>query len=286
MRTPRFHVSAWKAGTAPLSGEPIGQFFQSFPVHFPVAKGEAMKTGIQISSLKPLLTSASQVHQAFEKISAMGCRYVQLQWIDPSVPMEDIAQALQDTGLVSVSVQEIYDTFLQNPDYYLRLNQLTGGTWLCISRVPARLRLRQGLAEFAETFRRLGDTVQALGQKLCFHPVASDLTSVDGLIPADYLLEKMPELTLCADLYHVNRSGYNVPEWLRERKGRICMVHFKDGLGSRLVPAGQGDIDWTGAVQASADAGAHYAFVEQETWDRDPFDCLQEALSWLNCQVR
>ena len=194
MRTPRFHVSAWKAGTAPLSGEPIGQFFQSFPVHFPVAKGEAMKTGIQISSLKPLLTSASQVHQAFEKISAMGCRYVQLQWIDSSVPMEDIAQALQDTGLVSVSVQEIHDTFLQNPDYYLRLNQLTGGTWLCISRVPARLRSRQGLAEFVETFRRLEDTLHAPGQKLCFHPVASDLTPVDGLIPADYLLEKMPEI--------------------------------------------------------------------------------------------
>ena len=62
------------------------------------------------------------------------------------------------------------------------------------------------------------------------------------------------------------------------------MVHFKDSRDGHLVPAGQGDTPWEGVAQACRDAGVEYAFVEQETWDGDPFQCLQEALGWLKQQ--
>jgi hypothetical protein len=42
-----------------------------------------------------------------------------------------------------------------------------------------------------------------LGQKLCFHPVSTDFTAVPGMNAVEYLLEHMPELTLCLDLYHL-----------------------------------------------------------------------------------
>ena len=63
------------------------------------------------------------------------------------------------------------------------------------------------------------------------------------------------------------------------------MVHFKDFRGDELVPAGQGEIDWRPAIDACLETDVAYGFVEQETWNRDPFGCMNEALSWLNGQL-
>ena len=57
--------------------------------------GKPMKIGIQVSSLKPLLLDAAQVKAAFAKLRDLGCGVVQLQWIDPSVPPEVIAEAAE-----------------------------------------------------------------------------------------------------------------------------------------------------------------------------------------------
>lgn len=94
-------------------------------------------------------------------------------------------------------------------------------------------------------------------------------------------MEHMPELEICLDLYHLNRNCTDMPNFIRRYGNRICMVHFKDALGDSLVPAGQGDTNWNGVVSACLEAAVAYAFVEQEKWDRDPYDCLAEALCWL-----
>ena len=132
-----------------------------------------MQTGIQISSLKPLLTSEDQVRAAFLKAAGLGCFLVQLQWIDPSVPLEAIADALAAAGLRSVSVQDLYESVQENPAYYLRLNALTGGRWLCVSRVPERLKSAEGLSQFVQELTALTEAAKQYGQRVCFHPISS-----------------------------------------------------------------------------------------------------------------
>lgn len=243
-----------------------------------------MKIGIQVSSLKPLLLTEEQVCQAFCKMKALGCNVVQLQWIDPSVSIESIAQALRDNGIDSVSVQDFYESVLQNFEYYTQLNSATGSTWLCVSRIPDRLKSLHGLDDYIEELRDMQKKLDSLGQKLCFHPVSADFTAVPGVNAVEYLLEHMPELTLCLDLYHLNRNCSDMPAFIRRWGNRICMVHFKDAIGDTLVPAGQGDTNWNGVVEACIDADIAYAFVEQERWDKEPYDCLSEAMDWLNRQ--
>ena len=81
-----------------------------------------MKNGIQVSSLKPLLLTTEQVQDAFTKMKALGCNVVQLQWIDPSVPVEQIARILLETEITSVSVQDFYDLVVENFHYYTALS--------------------------------------------------------------------------------------------------------------------------------------------------------------------
>ena len=244
-----------------------------------------MKIGIQVSSLKPLLLTKEQVHDAFSRMKALGCDVVQTQWVDFSVPVDCIAASAREFSVESVSVQDFYDTVCSRFDYYTALNAATGGTWLCVSRIPERLKYPEGLALYIAELRAMQEKLTPLGQKICFHPVTGDFTAVPGMNAVEYLLEYMPELSLCLDLYHLNRNCSDMPGFIRRYGSRICMVHFKDAVGDVLVPAGQGDTDWTGVVQACMDAGVPYAFVEQEKWDRDPYDCMKEAMDWLAQQM-
>lgn len=243
-----------------------------------------MELGIQVSSLKPLLNTPEQVDQVFARMAQMGCRWVQLQWIDPAVSPEDIAAALNRRGLRSVSVQDFCTSIRETLEYYVNLNQRTGGRWLCVSRIPEEYKSPQELAAFAREMEALNEKISPLGQQVCFHPVTADFQAVPGLDAVEFLLEKLPWMPLCLDLYHLNRCCGDMPGYIRRHAGRICMVHFKDSRDGHLVPAGQGDTPWEGVAQACRDAGVEYAFVEQETWDGDPFQCLQEALGWLKQQ--
>lgn len=245
-----------------------------------------MKIGIQVSSLKPLLLTSEQVFEAYAKMKALGSDVVQTQWVDFSVPVTDIAAAARSNGVTSVSVQDFYDVVLEKFDYYTALNTATGGTWLCVSRIPERLKSPEGLDLFIGELRAMQDKLTPLGQKLCFHPVTGDYRAVPGMNAVEYLLDHMPELDICLDLYHLNRNCRDMPGFIRRYGSRICMVHFKDAVGNVLVPAGQGDTNWNGVVQACLDAGVPYAFAEQETWDRDPYDCMKEAMDWLVQQMK
>lgn len=185
-----------------------------------------MDVGIQVSSLKPLLRTTEEVRNAFAKMRELGCTVVQLQWIDPSVPVEDIARILKDTGIQSVSVQDFYDLIRKDPDYYIRLNAATGGTWLCVSRIPERLKSPAGLDAYIAELSSLQMTLAPLGQKVCFHPVSGDYTAVPGINAVEYLMEHMPELDICLDLYHLNRNCPDMPGFIHRCGSRICMVHF------------------------------------------------------------
>lgn len=244
-----------------------------------------MEIGIQVSSLKPLLLTEDQVATAFHKMQQLDCRTVQLQWINSSVPIASIANSLKACQIQSVSVQDFYETVMDNLDYYTALNAATGGIWLCVSRIPERLKSPEGLDLFINELRALQNTLQPMGQKVCFHPVSTDFTAVPGMNAVGYLLEHMPELSVCLDLYHLNRNCSDMPGFIQAYTGRICMVHFKDSRGDELVPAGQGDTNWQGVVQACIAAGVPYGFVEQERWNRDPYTCLKEAMDWTYSQL-
>lgn len=245
-----------------------------------------MKTGIQISSLKPLIQTCGTLRDTCGKIAAMGSDTVQLQWLGREISGEDAARILEENGLHSVSVQDFYQLIRENFEYYVNLNAKTGGKWLCISRIPEDLKSPEGLDTFVSQLRALQEKLEPYGQTLCFHPVSADFQAVAGMDAVGYILEQYPQLEICLDLYHLNRNCRDMPSFIRKYAGRIPMVHFKDESNGSLVPAGQGAVCWEGVVRACLDAGVEYGFVEQETWDRDPFDCLKEAMDWLEQEMK
>ena len=161
---------------------------------------------------------------------------------------------------------------------------------MCVSRVPDRLKTREGLDDYVAELRAFQQELDAYGQKLCFHAVGKDFAPIDGMDPVAYLLDAMPELAICVDFYNIRKAGHEPVPYLKRYAGRVCMVHFKDSAvieaEEHLVPAGQGDTNWSGVAAAYVETGVEYGFVEQERWLKDPFACMQEALDWANDELR
>ena len=244
-----------------------------------------MKSGIQISSLKPLLKTPEEVTLAFEKMAALGCRYGQLQWIDPAVSIDHIAAVMKANDMESLGTQDFYVAVMENLEYYVNLNAATGGIWLTVSRIPEEYKSREGLDIFAGELEALRDYLAPLGQRVCFHPVTADYKAVPGMNAVEYLLEKLPWMEICLDLFHLDKNCDDMPAFIRRYAGRIPMVHFKDHREDKLVPAGSGQVRWEGVVKACLDAGVGYALAEQESWEEDPYLCLGEAMNWIDREI-
>ena len=245
-----------------------------------------MKTGIQISSLKPLIQTEADFRAACGKIAALGCETVQLQWLGREIPPETVARILRETGLNSVSIQDFYGLVLEDFEYYVNLNAATGGRWFTVSRIPEDCKSPEGLEEFIRQLRELQRRLDSRNQKLLFHPVTADFRAVPGINPVEYLMEHMPELELCLDLFHLNRNCGDMPGFIRCYAGRIPMVHFKDeNAEGKLVSAGSGIVRWEGVAEACRDTGVLWGFAEQETWEEDPYLCLGRALEWIRAQL-
>jgi len=246
-----------------------------------------MQKGIQISSFKSLLTSKEGVKEVFAKIKEMGCEYVQLQWISPSVEIGDIAEALLHSELNAVSVQEIFTEFDKNREYYFALCRACNCEALVLSRIPKEYKTEVTLKEYANILCEIHEVLKIEGQHLSFHPVKDDYENINGVCKLDILLQYLPEdVTLCLDLYHVEHAGLSISDTIQHYGKRVTEVHFKDYVYTndgeeQLVPAGQGVICWDGVVEMCLAQNVAYAYVEQERWNGNPYDCLEEAFLWL-----
>ncbi len=64
------------------------------------------------------------------------------------------------------------------------------------------------------------------------------------------------------------------------------MVHFKDNRYAPLLPAGQGQTNSDGVVEACLQTGLVYGGVVQETWEGDPYLSLKAAMTLLEGQIK
>lgn len=243
--------------------------------------------GYQASSLKPHLTTPDSLRASFHKLHDIGYKHLQLQWIDPAVPLETTAEILKEIGLECIATQDKFEVIEKDFDYFLQMNRLWSSPSLCISTIPRERMTPDGLKWFASELHRMAKTLAAHGIGLSFHPVAFNYEQVDGVCAVDALMELLsPEIRLTLCVMHAIQSGVD-PIALLERYGsRIDVCHFKDFARfpdgkEYLVPVGQGEIDWPPIFDACHQAGVKWGLAEQETWQKDAFVCAKESYDFI-----
>lgn len=146
------------------------------------------------------------------------------------------------------------------------------------------------------------------GITLCYHNHHVDLAQFDGERIFDIVRRVAPSVGFEVDLHWVQRGGMAPLDMLKQYSGVCRIIHVKDFRVVPLPPSamellengdmagfysvfvniaqfaevGSGNMNWPALLPAAQHAGAEYFFVEQDdTYGRDPFDCLADSREYL-----
>ncbi len=249
-------------------------------------RGYQSVLGIQISSVKPMLTTPQGVQASFAKFQQAGFRAAQLQWIDPTVPDATIAAALQQSQLHAVSLQDFTHAILAEKQRYIATCLAAGCADLTVSGIPADAMHYQGCKTFAAEMRAFSAELAAQGLSLSFHPRAQEYADIGGVSGLDLLLDQAGgAVRLCLDGYHAHLAGHDPADYIATYHDILTGFHFKDSVISQgktvLMPIGQGSIDWANTLHACRKYQVQHCYVEQETWSGDPFTALKQSFDYL-----
>lgn len=246
------------------------------------------KIGIQISSVKKLLQTPESVRNSFKKCTEIGYKYIQIQWIAPSVPDEAIRDALLESGLECVGTQESYKEVFPNIKKYIKMNQMWGGKYVCSSATGMENTFSSvgECLNAAKEFNKMAERLKDEGLIFAFHPTNSYIVETGGKTSLDIIMENTGgDVQFNLDMYHIQTSGNDPVEWLKKAAGRADMIHFKDYMTVRsntvLCPVGQGEIAWAEVIAACAETGVKYCFAEQEGLERGAFKYLGESYEFM-----
>lgn len=241
--------------------------------------------GIQISSLKPYLQTEDDARSTFKRLAQMGCRVVQLQWLSPALAPAWVANQLEKAGLISVSTQDFFEQVQKDWPLVLEMNRRCASRHVCVSGIPGNVLDAAACQQFVQQAKQMIGELANEGMVLSFHPRSREYGMVDGKTAVDWVLERLPEMMLGLDCYHAWRAGQDCAALIRRYGARVDFIHCKDYLpahnGVRLVPVGQGCVDWQPILDACLEVQVPWVFAEQETWDGDAFQCMAESLSYL-----
>jgi len=245
------------------------------------------KLGIQISSVRKYLQTPEDVLESFRKVSKIGYKTIQIQWISPSVPVSFIDDALKETQLDCIGTQDYYDEVIGNLDEIIKMNNLWDGKYICVSGIPERYHSYEGCMSFTAELDQVTKRLASSGKILTFHPRCQDFMQFNGHNSVELLLENTSnDFQIVLDVYHIINAGLNPIDWVHKFKGRMDIIHFKDKIITSegkevLVPVGQGSTSWKDIFRACEQTGIKYAFAEQESWLKDPFECLEDSYKFI-----
>ena len=255
-----------------------------------------MKVGFQVSSIKDAVSSPASLVEAFAKVQAMGYREVQVQYLPETLTAADVQAALTANTLACIGTQDDYPASLQNLGDIIEKNKLWGGGYLCSALFPMNCVAEDGKHLIIEHYKPFVSEMQAAckqveeaGLIFTYHPLFFDFNEVDGIRPMDYLAEMVPEMQVTLDFYHVIAAGLDPLETIQKYKGKLDIVHFKDSKKVNgeevLMPMGQGDTNWEPIVKACMEAGVKHCFLEQESSQKDIFECMAESYAHISALV-
>ncbi|MBP2079068.1 sugar phosphate isomerase/epimerase family protein [Oceanobacillus polygoni] len=152
---------------------------------------------------------------------------------------------------------------------------------------------------FIERAEAMAERLADHGIELYYHTHHIEFQKYDGEYLLDIIKNNTSRLGFELDVHWIQRAGVNPVTFIQEYKDRIALLHLKDYRIGKLdvneddlkdmatffekftnliefAEVGEGNLDIPAVIAAGLDSGAKYFLIEQDdTYGRDPFDCLQ-----------
>jgi len=131
-----------------------------------------------------------------------------------------------------------------------------------------KLGMEGTMERLAEILNTVAKKANAAGLEFLYHNHDFEFQpNKDGVIPIDYLLEKLDPkyVNFQMDLYWVTKAGVDPVAYFQRYPGRFKIWHVKDmDKEGRFAPVGNGTIDFARILKNKKLSGMKYYIVEQD----------------------
>ena len=158
---------------------------------------------------------------------------------------------------------------------------------------------KEKIMEFISRAEEMAFKLAEHGIELYYHTHHIEFQKYDGEYLLDLMKNNTTKLGFELDVHWIQRAGVNPVEFIKEYEGRVTLLHLKDYRIGQLevneddlkdmkqffskftnliefAEIGEGNLDIKAIMEAGLESGAQYFLIEQDdTYGRDPFDCLQ-----------
>ena len=242
----------------------------------------------QLYTVREHCRTATDLAASLKKIRAIGYESVQISGIGPIDP-KDVANILQDNQLACCITHISLDDMRKNFDAVVEKHRLWDCKYTAIGGFfPKEAFTRQLWRGFIDEYNQLATSFAKAGLTIGYHNHSHELSHIDGTTPMQMLVDGLiGPAFIEIDTYWITHGGGDPIAWIGKCAGRLPCLHLKDMAitperQQQMAPIGEGNLNFPGILSAATRAGTRWFIVEQDdSYGRDPFDCLASSYRYL-----
>jgi len=271
--------------------------------------------GLQLMMLRDQINEKG-MYEVLRQVRDLDIDAVEVSQVEMTDELvDDLVRGKADFGVetaaMSASIEPGGNGFALSTEFDRAVEACTktGSRYLRIGMMPfSAMTTKEACEAWAASVEPYAARLAEQGVTLCYHNHHVDLIQFDGERIFDIVRRVAPSLLFEVDLHWVQRGGMAPLDMLEAYTGACKLIHVKD---FRIAPfpqdvldrqaemdrsefmaaftnltqfaeVGQGNMNWPALLPAAEKAGAEYFLIEQDdTYGRDPIDCIRESREYL-----
>lgn len=195
---------------------------------------------------------------------------------------DEMKALLAETGLQAAGTHVSLETLEEDLDAQIDYCLAIGCPYLVVPWLAPQL--RQDVPSVAARLNDIGRRCKDRAITFGYHNHDWEFVRSDGATFMNRLLDATdPELVaLELDIGWASYGGVDPIAVLRERTGRVPLVHVKDfGANRESVDVGEGTLDWRAILPVARQAGARWYIVENDEPSGPSVESARRSLEYL-----
>lgn len=241
----------------------------------------------QLYTVRDYMKTPEEIVSGLKKVREAGYSSVQVSGIGPIDPSL-LKEYVENEGLSVCATHISFERLKNDLQSVIKEHKLWNCKHVGLGSMPGVYsESEEGYQSFIKEISIIADILEENDLHFIYHNHNFEFKKIGNRIGLDILLEETdPEkVGFEIDTYWVQAGGGDPIHWIKECKGRMAVVHFKDMAISNenkqiMAEVGEGNLNWSGIIEACNQIGVQYCAVEQDICQRDPFESL--AISYRN----
>ena len=255
-----------------------------------------MQVGLNLFSIKNLLTTEEEFFNTTKALKEMGYAYMQFSGAE-FVP-ERIKRVSESLSMPVCLTHVPMDRILGDTDALMADHEKFGCRNIGLGMMPLDVLLsEERFLKTVEELNAAAERIEARGFSFFYHHHHFEFLKHDGETVFDYMIRNAPHINFTLDTYWLQYGGVDVCKTIERLRGRIRCVHLKDyrieakwdekgnvKMDPVFAPIGDGTLDFAAILPKAHEAGAAHFLVEQDNASdmEDPLAQVERSIRYLN----